>query len=155
RLAALSGPSGPSEGAPDAGPCADILESLRSQALREFFLLISSDWPFLVTERQATEYGAKRFREHAERFDRLMDYAERILEGGASGVGSGLFEATLEYAEKAASQPARPGPPADPGRQALGVLIQNALRDLAEIAEVDDPFPWLDFSVLSASNPRD
>lgn len=58
----------------------DLLELLKVQALREFLLLTSSDWPFLITEKQAEDYGAKRFREHAERFDRLMDYAEAMLD---------------------------------------------------------------------------
>lgn len=73
RLAALS---------PATEEDEDLLQLLKIQALREFLLLTSSDWPFLVTERQAQDYGAKRFREHAERFDRLMDYAEAILEEG-------------------------------------------------------------------------
>jgi len=57
-----------------------FLSSSKVQALREFLLLTSSDWPFLITEKQAEDYGAKRFREHAERFDRLMDYAEAMLD---------------------------------------------------------------------------
>ncbi len=40
----------------------DLLELLKVQALREFLLLTSSDWPFLITEKQAEDYGAKRFR---------------------------------------------------------------------------------------------
>ncbi|MDI6638124.1 MAG: DUF1957 domain-containing protein [Bacillota bacterium] len=95
--------------------CAGLLEGIKAQALREFFLLMSSDWPFLVTERQATEYGAKRFREHAERFDRLMDYAERLLEG------AGMDERACD----------------------------EVGRYLAAVGDLDDPFPWLDFSVLS------
>ncbi|NPV79454.1 MAG: DUF1957 domain-containing protein [Firmicutes bacterium] len=93
----------------------DLLEALKVQALREFFLLTASDWPFLVTERQATEYGAKRFREHTDRFDRLMDYAERLLAG------------ELEEKERAGAE-----------------------RYLEEVREVDDPFPWLDFSLLES-----
>ncbi|MGE5587220.1 MAG: 1,4-alpha-glucan branching protein domain-containing protein [Clostridia bacterium] len=96
--------------------CAGLLEEIKTQALREFFLLMSSDWPFLVTERQATEYGARRFREHAERFDKLMDYAERLCEG------AGMSEEARE----------------------------EARRYLAAVNRLDDPFPWLDFSVLSA-----
>ncbi len=103
RLAALK---------PTQGTDQDLLDALTTQALREFFLLVSSDWPFLVTERQAAEYGSRRFREHAERFDRLMDYAEKMLEGSA-------------------------------------VPVQDALRELAEIAEADDIFPWLSFSLVA------
>ncbi len=108
RLAALCpGPGG--------APSAELLESVKVQALREFLLLISSDWPFLVTERQATEYGAKRFREHAGRFDRLMDYAEKLLGGGLDAKA-----------------------------------CEEASRYVADVREIDDPFPWLGFSVLSA-----
>ncbi|MGE5586341.1 MAG: 1,4-alpha-glucan branching protein domain-containing protein [Bacillota bacterium] len=130
-LAGLARPSGPSRlagpggtaGAADSPggappPCAGLLEGMEAQALREFFLLMSSDWPFLVTERQATEYGAKRFREHAERFDRLMDYAERLL-------GAAPDEKSCEE-----------------GR-----------RYLVAVSELDDPFPWLDFSILSGKGP--
>jgi 1,4-alpha-glucan branching enzyme len=87
RLAALS------PGTEDT----DLLDLLKTQALREFLLLTSSDWPFLVTERQAEDYGAKRFREHAERFDRLMDYAEGILDGEESKVSEEEIIGYLSY----------------------------------------------------------
>ncbi|MFN8635795.1 MAG: 1,4-alpha-glucan branching protein domain-containing protein [Chloroflexota bacterium] len=54
------------------GPMLAVL----SQAARELLLLQSSDWPFLVTTGQAAEYAIERFREHAERFDRLAAVAE-------------------------------------------------------------------------------
>ncbi|MGE5593898.1 MAG: 1,4-alpha-glucan branching protein domain-containing protein [Betaproteobacteria bacterium] len=131
RLAALCEPDGGRSAGRPAGQlegggcaCPDFLDSIKAQALREFFLLVSSDWPFLVTERQATEYGARRFREHAERFDRLMDYAEEVLEAaGPGGIGAGSG-ASVEAREEAA-------------------------RYLATVSDLDDPFPWLDFSVLS------
>ncbi|NIS79116.1 MAG: DUF1957 domain-containing protein [Anaerolineales bacterium] len=47
------------------------------QAARELLLLQSSDWPFLVTTGQAREYAIQRFRQHAERFDLLLDSLER------------------------------------------------------------------------------
>ncbi len=75
----------------------DLLELLKIQSLREFLLLTSSDWPFLVTEKQAQDYGAKRFREHAERFDRLMDYAEAILEEGELEVSEDEIIGYLSY----------------------------------------------------------
>lgn len=87
RLAALS------PGTEDT----DLLDLLKTQALREFLLLTSSDWPFLVTERQAEDYGARRFREHAERFDRLMDYAEAILDGEESKVSEEEIIGYLSY----------------------------------------------------------
>jgi 1,4-alpha-glucan branching enzyme len=55
------------------GPLVDVL----SQAARELLLLQASDWPFLVTTGQAPEYAVQRFREHAERFERLAAIAER------------------------------------------------------------------------------
>ena len=88
RLAALS---------PATEEDDDFLELLKIQALREFLLLTSSDWPFLVTERQAQDYGAKRFREHAERFDRLMDYAEAMLEEVAFGESEEEIMGYLSY----------------------------------------------------------
>lgn len=43
------------------------------QAARELLLLQSSDWPFLVTTGQAKEYAIKRFQDHLDRFNRLLD----------------------------------------------------------------------------------
>lgn len=51
------------------------------QALRELLLLESSDWPFLVTTGQATDYGAERFRSHLERLHRCVALAHH---GGAA-----------------------------------------------------------------------
>ncbi len=47
-----------------------------NQAARELLLLQSSDWPFLVTTGQATDYAAERFQEHLSRFDQLAAIAE-------------------------------------------------------------------------------
>ncbi|HSR47726.1 MAG TPA: 1,4-alpha-glucan branching protein domain-containing protein, partial [Anaerolineales bacterium] len=46
------------------------------QALREFLLLQASDWPFLMTTGQAEAHAVRRFREHVERFNLLMDAHE-------------------------------------------------------------------------------
>src|SRR5690606_15627067 len=54
------------------GPLLDVL----SQAARELLLLQSSDWPFLITTGQEAKFAIERFREHAERFDRLAAIAE-------------------------------------------------------------------------------
>jgi 1,4-alpha-glucan branching enzyme len=43
------------------------------QALRELFLLQSSDWPFLVTTGQAWQYAKDRFNGHVERFHAIVD----------------------------------------------------------------------------------
>jgi 1,4-alpha-glucan branching enzyme len=45
------------------------------QAARELLLAQSSDWPFLVSTRQAADYAAERFRAHAQRFRRAMEIA--------------------------------------------------------------------------------
>lgn len=50
---------------------------LLNQALRELFLLQSSDWPFLVTTFQAKDYAVERFEEHVQRFNDLLDMLER------------------------------------------------------------------------------
>ncbi len=45
------------------------------QAVRELLLAQASDWPFLITTRQAPDYAAERFRTHALRFRRALDLA--------------------------------------------------------------------------------
>ncbi len=49
------------------------------QLARELLLLESSDWPYLVTTGQASEYAERRFTQHAERFDALA----AMIESGA------------------------------------------------------------------------
>ena len=41
------------------------------QAMRESFLLQSSDWPFLVTTGQAKQYAIERFNSHVDRFKQI------------------------------------------------------------------------------------
>jgi 1,4-alpha-glucan branching enzyme len=53
------------------------MEALLNQAARELLLLQSSDWPFLITTGQAEDYAEGRFRQHLQRFENLMDAAER------------------------------------------------------------------------------
>jgi len=62
------------------GALLDVL----SQTARELLLLQASDWPALITTGQAGEYAHERFREHAERFDRLATIAERGVVDEAS-----------------------------------------------------------------------
>ncbi len=52
------------------------LEAVLNQTTRELLLLQSSDWPFLVTTGQASDYAAKRFNEHVDRFNALASIAE-------------------------------------------------------------------------------
>ncbi|MDI6870594.1 MAG: glycoside hydrolase family 57 protein [Bacillota bacterium] len=44
-----------------------------NQAAREVLLLQASDWPFLITTGQATDYARDRFQVHLARFRRLAD----------------------------------------------------------------------------------
>jgi 1,4-alpha-glucan branching enzyme len=48
-----------------------------NQTARELLLLLSSDWPFLVTTGQAREYAIQRYSQHLERFNKLADSLER------------------------------------------------------------------------------
>lgn len=54
-----------------------VQAELLNQAARELLLLESSDWPFLVTTGQASEYATRRFLDHVDRFTKLADLAER------------------------------------------------------------------------------
>ena len=56
-------------------PSSELQETL-NQAAREFLLMQSSDWPFLVTTGQAREYAIQRFSQHLERFNKLADSIE-------------------------------------------------------------------------------
>jgi 1,4-alpha-glucan branching enzyme len=53
------------------------LASMLRDAGRELLLLQASDWPFVISRGQATDYGIKRFMQHVSRFDVLADLAER------------------------------------------------------------------------------
>jgi 1,4-alpha-glucan branching enzyme len=58
----------------------DGLRDILEMAGRELLLLQASDWPFVISRRQAPDYGAKRFVQHVSRFDILTDMAERVAE---------------------------------------------------------------------------
>jgi 1,4-alpha-glucan branching enzyme len=53
---------------------ASVAESL-GWAARELMLLQASDWPFIVENKSALDYGIKRFCGHATRFDRALEIA--------------------------------------------------------------------------------
>ena len=61
-----------------------------NQAARELLLLQASDWPFLVTTGQAREYAIDRFKQHVERFERLLENL------GNPDVGRELLDETWE-----------------------------------------------------------
>ena len=56
------------------------LKQLLEKAGRELLLLQASDWPFVISRRQAPDYGIKRFAQHVSRFDTLTDLAEEAAE---------------------------------------------------------------------------
>ena len=77
-----------------------VLYEVLSQAARELLLLQSSDWPFLITTGQAAEFARERFREHAERFDRLATLAESgPLDEGARRLAADLWERDKVFAD--------------------------------------------------------
>lgn len=57
--------------------CTDAQKcEILNQTGRELLLLQSSDWPFLVTTGQASEYAIERFNQHVERFNTLATMLE-------------------------------------------------------------------------------
>jgi 1,4-alpha-glucan branching enzyme len=56
------------------------MRKILEKAGRELLLLQASDWPFVISRRQAPDYGIKRFTQHVDNFDMLTDIAERLAE---------------------------------------------------------------------------
>lgn len=56
------------------------IKNVLEKAGRELLLLQASDWPFVISRKQAPDYGIKRFVQHVARFDTLTDVAERLAE---------------------------------------------------------------------------
>ncbi len=52
------------------------------QALREYLLLQSSDWPFMIGRGEAEGYAWERFQSHCRRFDHCMELWESKREDG-------------------------------------------------------------------------
>ncbi len=61
----------------DDPPKDELRKRAADHALRELLLLESSDWPFLVTTGQASDYAGERFRSHALRLHRSLELAAR------------------------------------------------------------------------------
>ncbi len=59
----------------DDPPTDPLRRRAADHALRELLLLESSDWPFLVTTGQASDYAAERYRSHAQRLHRSLELA--------------------------------------------------------------------------------
>lgn len=63
--------------------CADLYpgtpaEEFVLQAARELLLAEASDWQFLISTWAARDYAEIRFKDHIERFEKLLEIAERI-----------------------------------------------------------------------------
>jgi len=54
------------------------LREVLEKAARELLLLQASDWPFVISQAQAVDYGIKRFTQHVSRFECLADIAEKL-----------------------------------------------------------------------------
>lgn len=52
-------------------------ERVLNQGARECLLLQASDWPFLISTQQASDYASRRFLEHLSRLERLLDGLEK------------------------------------------------------------------------------
>jgi 1,4-alpha-glucan branching enzyme len=68
-----------------------IGDRLFVQALREFMLLTSSDWQFLISTWSARDYAENRLRYHHEALERLFDFMARDRAGAA------ITESELDY----------------------------------------------------------
>jgi 1,4-alpha-glucan branching enzyme len=78
------------------GPLLEVL----SQAARELLLLQSSDWPFQVTAGHSAEYAMERFREHADRFERLATIAESgVVDEAGRRLAADLWERDKVFAD--------------------------------------------------------
>lgn len=53
-----------------------LQKRILDQAARELLILEASDWPFLITTRQAPDYAKTRFEEHLKKFRGLLIFAE-------------------------------------------------------------------------------
>ncbi len=75
------------------------LHRMLNQLGRELLLLQSSDWPFLMTTGQATDYATERFREHQTRFDvlagMLRDWEPHPAASHLAPLGNGPVELSL------------------------------------------------------------
>ena len=66
-------------------------ERIADQIIREFLLLTSSDWEFLIYTRSAGDYGEKRFNEHLTNIKLLIDLLDKpVLSGEDKDFVTGL-----------------------------------------------------------------
>jgi len=58
-----------------------LQKRIMDQALRELLLMQASDWPFLITKNQASDYAKVRFMEHHDFFTSLITFFDDIKSG--------------------------------------------------------------------------
>ena len=58
-----------------------LQKRIMDQALRELLLMQASDWPFLITKNQASDYAKERFMQHHECFTTLLAFFNVIKSG--------------------------------------------------------------------------
>ena len=75
-------------------------ERLFGQALREFMLLCSSDWQFLISTWSARDYAENRLRYHHEALERLLELIAREREGAAPAEDDLDYLARLEEQDR-------------------------------------------------------
>jgi 1,4-alpha-glucan branching enzyme len=71
-----------------------LLTILR-QAARELLLMEASDWQFVISTRGAIDYSTKRFNEHCDRLEKMLDMIDFYLKG------EGLTEEDAELLQEA------------------------------------------------------
>jgi 1,4-alpha-glucan branching enzyme len=64
-----------------------LVQRILKQAGRELLLLQASDWQFLISTFAARDYAEMRFGEHHTQFQKLVDIAEKVIEGADLSTG--------------------------------------------------------------------
>ncbi len=79
-----------------AAPRSPLGERLFRQVLREFMLLVASDWQFLISTGTAADYAEGRLRDHYESLHRLLELFRREREGAALTASEMEYVASVE-----------------------------------------------------------
>jgi len=75
-------------------------ERLFRQALREFMLLVASDWQFLITTWSARDYAEERLRAHHRDLSLLLDIMRREAESGRITAQDRAYLTRLEQTDR-------------------------------------------------------
>jgi 1,4-alpha-glucan branching enzyme len=70
-------------------------EVILAQAARELLLAQSSDWQFIISSATAADYAARRFTEHVDHLERLLDGLD-----GVAAVDPATHELAAELARR-------------------------------------------------------